>query len=61
VLVEGPARHGHLLQGRTRTNKVARLEGPADWIGTYRRVRLTGTSGTTFTAWPLEREPALMG
>src|SRR6266496_1664033 len=61
VLVEGPARRGDLLQGRTRTNKVALLEGPAAWIGTYRRVRLTGTSGTTFTAWPLEREPALMG
>ncbi len=61
VLVEGPARRGDLLQGRTRTNKVALFEGPAAWIGTYRRVRLTGTSGTTFTAWPLEREPALMG
>jgi len=61
VLVERPARRGDLLQGRTRTNKVALLEGPAAWIGTYRRVRLTGTSGTTFTAWPLEREPALMG
>ena len=61
VLVEGHARRGDLLQGRTRTNKVALLEGPAAWIGTYRRVRLTGTSGTTFTAWPLEREPAPMG
>ena len=61
VLVEGHARRGDLLQGRTRTNRVALLEGPAAWIGTYRRVRLTGTSGTTFTAWPLEREPALMG
>jgi len=61
VLVEGPARRGDLLQGRTRTNKVALFEGPAAWIGTYRRVRLTGTSGTTFTAWPLEREPAHMG
>jgi len=61
VLVEGRARRGDLLQARTRTNKVALLEGPAAWIGTYRRVRLTGTSGTTFTAWPLEREPALMG
>ncbi len=61
VLVERPARRGDLLQGRTRTNKVVLLEGPAAWVGTYRRVRLTGTSGTTFTAWPLEREPALMG
>jgi len=60
VLVEGRARRGDLLQGRTRSNKVALLEGPAAWIGTYRRVRLTGTSGTTFTAWSLEREPALV-
>jgi len=61
VLVEGRAKRGDLLQSRTRTNKVALFEGPEDWIGTYRRVRLTGTSGTTFTAWPLEREPAPMG
>jgi len=57
VLVEGPAKRGDLLQARTRTNKIALLEGPADWIGTYRRVRFTGTTGSTFTAWPLEKEP----
>jgi len=63
VLVEGNAKRGELLQGRTRTNKVALFPGPAAWIGTYRRVRLTGTTGSTFTAWPLERqeEPAVMG
>jgi len=54
VLVEGPAKRGALLQARTRTNKIALFEGPADWIGTYRRVRLTGTTGSTFTAWPIE-------
>jgi len=54
VLVEGPAKRGALLQARTRTNKIALLEGPAAWIGTYRRVRLTGTTGSTFTAWPIE-------
>ncbi len=56
VLVEGPAKRGALLQARTRTNKIALLDGPAEWIGTYRRVRLTGTTGSTFTAWPLARE-----
>ena len=56
VLVEGRAKRGALLQARTRTNKVALLEGPDEWIGTYARVRLTGTTGSTFTAWPLERE-----
>ena len=50
VLVEGPAKRGDLLQARTRTNKIALLEGPPEWIGAYRRVRLTGTTGSTFTA-----------
>jgi hypothetical protein len=50
-----------LLQTRTRTNKVALVEGPDAWIGTYRRVRFTGTTGSTFTAWPLERELAVVG
>ncbi|HMG18917.1 MAG TPA: tRNA (N6-isopentenyl adenosine(37)-C2)-methylthiotransferase MiaB [Gemmatimonadales bacterium] len=51
VLVEGPAKRGALLQSRTRTNKIALLDGPVEWIGTYRRVRFTGTTGSTFTAW----------
>jgi tRNA-2-methylthio-N6-dimethylallyladenosine synthase len=50
VLVEGPAKRGALLQARTRTNKIALVEGPAEWIGTYRQVRFTGTTGSTFTA-----------
>jgi tRNA-2-methylthio-N6-dimethylallyladenosine synthase len=57
VLVEGPAKRGALLQARTRTNKIALLEGPAEWSGTYRRVRFTGTTGSTFTAWPVESSP----
>jgi tRNA-2-methylthio-N6-dimethylallyladenosine synthase len=61
VLVEGPAKRGGLLQARARTNKVALLEGPDRWIGTYRRVRFTGTTGSTFTATPLERELAVVG
>jgi len=55
VLVEGRAKRGSLLQARTRTNKVALVEGPDEWIGTYRRVRFTGTTGSTFTAWPVDR------
>jgi len=61
VLVEGTAKRGGLLQARTRANKVALLEGPQEWIGSYRRVRFTGTTGSTFTAWPLDREPATVG
>jgi tRNA-2-methylthio-N6-dimethylallyladenosine synthase len=52
VLVEKRARRGGLLQSRTRTNKVALLEGPDEWIGRYLDVRFTGTSGATFTAVP---------
>ena len=61
VLVERQAKRGDLLQSRTRTNKVALVAGPAEWIGTYRRVRLTGTTGSTFTATPIgvERELAI--
>jgi tRNA-2-methylthio-N6-dimethylallyladenosine synthase len=63
VLVERQAKRGGLLQGRTRTNKVALFPGPDGWIGRYTRVRLTGTTGSTFAAWPLERQeaPAPMG
>jgi len=56
VLVEGHAKRGELLQARTRTNKIALLDGPPEWIGTYRQVRFTGTTGSTFTAWPLEKQ-----
>ena len=63
VLVEGRAKRGDFLQGRTRTNKVALLPGPDAWIGAYRDVRLTGTTGSTFTAVPLARgqELAVVG
>ncbi|HEX9611390.1 MAG TPA: tRNA (N6-isopentenyl adenosine(37)-C2)-methylthiotransferase MiaB [Gemmatimonadales bacterium] len=54
VLVEGRAKRGGLLQARTRTNKVVLVEGPADWIGTYRSLRLTGTTGSTFIGRPAE-------
>jgi tRNA-2-methylthio-N6-dimethylallyladenosine synthase len=52
VLIEGRAKRGDLLQGRTRTNKVALLAGPDAWIGHYHSVRFTGTTGSTFTARP---------
>jgi tRNA-2-methylthio-N6-dimethylallyladenosine synthase len=61
VLVEGRAKRGGLLQTRTRTNKVALVDGPDDWVGSYRRVRFTGTTGSTFTAWPVEQEAAVVG
>jgi tRNA-2-methylthio-N6-dimethylallyladenosine synthase len=61
VLFEGRAKRGDLLQGRTRANKVCLVAGPDTWIGTYRRVRFTGTTGSTFAGRPLEEELAVVG
>jgi tRNA-2-methylthio-N6-dimethylallyladenosine synthase len=47
VLVEKEARRGG-LQGRTEGNRVVTFAGPAGWVGSFRRVRLTSTSGATF-------------
>jgi tRNA-2-methylthio-N6-dimethylallyladenosine synthase len=54
VLIEKVARRGNLLQGRTTTNKVVLIPGPDEWIGRYLEVALTGTSGATFTGFPVE-------
>jgi len=63
VLVEGRAKRGGLLQGRTRANKVALIAGPDTWIGGYHDVRFSGTTGSTFTAVPVVqgRELAVVG
>ncbi len=53
VLVEGKARRGGLLQSRTRTHRVVLVEGPEEWLGRYLEVRLTGTTGATFTGAPV--------
>jgi len=58
VLVERPARRGDLVLGRTRGNAMVLLELPPETIGEYHEVRLTGTTGSTFTG-QVER-PALM-
>jgi tRNA-2-methylthio-N6-dimethylallyladenosine synthase len=49
VLVERPARRGSLLLARTRTNLLALVDLPAEAIGEYHQVQLTGTTGSTFT------------
>ena len=49
VLVERPARRGDLMLGRTRTNSLVLLELPPAAAGEYHTVRLTGTTGSTFT------------
>ncbi|MEP7325126.1 MAG: tRNA (N6-isopentenyl adenosine(37)-C2)-methylthiotransferase MiaB [Gemmatimonadota bacterium] len=50
ALVERPARRGDLLLARTRTNFLALVDLPADTIGEYHQITLTGTTGSTFTA-----------
>ncbi len=54
VLVERRARRGNVLQSRTATNKVVLFSGPDSWIGRYLRVALTGTTGATFTGFPVD-------
>jgi tRNA-2-methylthio-N6-dimethylallyladenosine synthase len=49
VLVERPARRGDLMLGRTRTNHLVLLDLPRCALGQYHTVRLTGTTGSTFT------------
>jgi tRNA-2-methylthio-N6-dimethylallyladenosine synthase len=49
VLVERPAKRGHLMLARTRQNFLVLVDVPRDSVGEYRRVRLTGTTGSTFT------------
>ena len=63
VLVAKRARRGELLQSRTRTNKVVLIEGTLDLVSSYQHVRLTGTTGSTFTGVPVavRRELAVIG
>jgi tRNA-2-methylthio-N6-dimethylallyladenosine synthase len=49
VLVERPAKRGGLMLGRTRTNFLVLLDLPSTAAGEYHTVRLTGTTGSTFT------------
>jgi tRNA-2-methylthio-N6-dimethylallyladenosine synthase len=49
VLVERPARRGDLMLARTRTNQLVLLDLPATALGEYHAVRLTGSTGSTFT------------
>ncbi len=49
VLVERPAKRGDLMLARTRQNFLVLVDVPRDSVGEYHRVRLTGTTGSTFT------------
>jgi tRNA-2-methylthio-N6-dimethylallyladenosine synthase len=58
VLVEQPAKRGGML-GRTRTNLLVLLDLGLEAVGSYHRVRLTGTTGSTFSGG-LISEPAMV-
>jgi tRNA-2-methylthio-N6-dimethylallyladenosine synthase len=49
VLVERRAKRGGLMLARTRTNHLVLVDLPEEGVGEYHRVRLTGTTGSTFT------------
>jgi tRNA-2-methylthio-N6-dimethylallyladenosine synthase len=49
VLVERRAKRGQLMLARTRSNHLVLVDLPAESVGEYHRVRLTGTTGSTFT------------
>ena len=57
VLVEQPAKRGGML-GRTRTNLLVMLDLGPESIGQYHKVRLTGTTGSTFSG-TIIAQPAL--
>ena len=57
ALVECPARRGHLVLARTRSNLMVLLDLPPTAVGEYHTVRLTGTTGSTFTG-DVVRPPA---
>jgi tRNA-2-methylthio-N6-dimethylallyladenosine synthase len=59
VLYEKKARRGELLQGRTRSNKVVLVEKGTESIGEYEHVRITGTTGSTFTGVPSQQRRQL--
>jgi tRNA-2-methylthio-N6-dimethylallyladenosine synthase len=49
VLVERQAKRGELMLARTRTNHLVLVALPADAVGEYHQVKLTGTTGSTCT------------
>ncbi len=54
VLVEREARSAGDMLGRTRTSRVVAFPGDTSLIGRFRTVRLTATSGATFTGAPVD-------
>jgi tRNA-2-methylthio-N6-dimethylallyladenosine synthase len=49
ALVERPAKRGELMLARTRSNHLVLVDLPQSSTGEYHKVRLTGTTASTFT------------
>jgi tRNA-2-methylthio-N6-dimethylallyladenosine synthase len=60
ALVERPARRGNLMLARTRTNQLVLLDLAPTAVGEYHTVRLTGTTGSTFTAAVIHPQLAVL-
>ena len=60
ALVERPARRGGLMLARTRANHLVLLDLSPGSVGEYHRVRLTGTTGSTFTGAVVTPELAIL-
>jgi tRNA-2-methylthio-N6-dimethylallyladenosine synthase len=60
ALVERPSRRGGLMLGRTRRNHLVLLDLPPGTVGEYHQVRLTGTTGSTFTGRLVAPELAVL-
>jgi tRNA-2-methylthio-N6-dimethylallyladenosine synthase len=60
VLVERQARRGSLMLARTRGNHLVLVDVPDSAIGEYHMVRLTGTTGSTFTGAVVAPQLALL-
>jgi len=58
ILVERAAKRGDLMLARTGTNLLVLVDLPSSSVGEYHRVRLTGTTGSTFMG-SLVRSPML--
>lgn len=60
VLVERPARRGEWMLGRTRGNHMVLVDLPPGAVGEYHTIRLTGTTGSTFTGARVARQLAVL-
>lgn len=57
VLIEGRSKNNpDVLAGRTRTNKLVHVEGPASWIGQFVEARVTEAQTWYVTAEPIREE-----